>query len=440
MEKIRQYFEFDKLGTNFRKETIGGITTFLAMCYILFVNPQTLAAAGMDQNAVFVATALTAFFGTLYLGIVARYPLALAPGMGLNAFFAYTVVLTMGIPWQTALAAVFFSSTFFAILTLTGLREKIINAIPFDLKMAVASGIGFFIAFIGLKNAGIIVASEPTFVKLGNLHSPFVILDIFFLIVTIIMMMRKIHGAIFYGMILTTIVGIIIKEIPLPEQIIGSIPSLEPTFGAAFDTIFNHFSDQILTTDFFIVVFTFLFVDFFDCAGSLMAITQQAGLVKNNELPRAGRTLFGDSISGMLGAVLGTSTPTNYIEASSGVAAGARSGFAAVVTAMLFLVALFFAPVLHIVTNAVTAPALIIVGVLMTQSIGLIDWKRIEIAVPAFITIISMPLTYGIANGIALGFITYPITMVAIGKRKEVHPIMYVMAFVFLLNFIIGAE
>jgi AGZA family xanthine/uracil permease-like MFS transporter len=440
MNFIKNYFEFDKLGTNFRTEIMGGLTTFLAMCYILIVNPLTLKQAGMDYNAVFVATALAAIVGCLFMGIIARYPLALAPAMGLNAFFTFTVVLGMKIPWQTALTAVLVSSTFFALLTLTGLREKIINAIPVDLKHAVAAGIGLFITFIGFKNSGIIVANPATYVGLGDLHNPAVLLTILGLFVTVIMMVRKINGAVFYGMVITTIIGIIFKEIELPKQIIGSIPSLKPTFGVALDPLFNDFSGQILTKDFALVVFTFLFVDFFDCAGTLVAVSNQAGLVKDGKLPRAGRALFADSLAGITGAIFGTSTTTALMESSAGIAAGARSGFASVVTAFFFALSLFFSPILSIITSSVTAPALIIVGVLMAQSLVDIDWKKLEIAIPAFLTIISMPLTFGIANGIAMGFIFYPVTMVASGQAKKVHPIMYGMAVVFILNFIFRSE
>ncbi|MDF2557267.1 MAG: guanine permease [Bacillales bacterium] len=440
MNFIKKYFEFDELGTNFRKEIMGGLTTFLAMCYILVVNPLTLKEAGMDFNAVFVATALAAIVGSLFMGIIAKYPLALAPGMGLNAFFAFTVVLGMKIPWETALTAVLISSVFFALLTLTGLREKIINAIPTDLKHAVGAGIGLFITFIGFKNSGIIVANPATFVGLGDLHSAPVLLTILGLVVTIVMMLRKVNGAVFYGMVITTVVGIIFNQIELPKQIVSSIPSLKPTFGVALDPIFNDFAGQILTKDFAIVVFTFLFVDFFDCAGTLVAVANQAGFVKDGKLPRAGRALFADSLAGITGAIFGTSTTTAYIESSAGVATGARSGFASVVTALFFFLALFFSPVLSIVTAAVTAPALIIVGVLMAQSLTDISWNKLEIAIPAFLTIISMPLTFGIANGIAMGFIFYPITMVASGQAKKVHPIMYVLAVIFLLNFAFGGE
>lgn len=438
---IAKYFEFDELGTNFRTEIIGGITTFLAMCYILVVNPMTLGDAGMPVEAVFVATALATIIGTLFMGIFAKYPMAVAPGMGLNAFFAYTVVLGMGIPWETALTAVLISSTFFAILTVTGYREKIINAIPQDLKFAVAAGIGLFITFIGLKNAGIIVSDPATYVALGNLHDPNVILAIFGFVVTVVMMIRGINGAVFFGMVITTITGIAFGLIAMPTDIIAPIPSMAPTFGAALEPLFTDFADQILNKEFFIVVFTLLFVDFFDCAGTLVAVTNQAGLQKEDgSLPRAGRALFADSIAGITGAIFGTSTSTTYIESAAGVAAGARSGFSSVVVAGLFFLALFFSPLLAIITPAVTAPALVLVGILMSRALGKINWDKLEIAVPAFITIIAMPLTFGIANGIAMGFIFYPITMVAAGRRKEVNGIMWVMWVMFIIYFAIGVE
>lgn len=436
MNWIKSYFEFDKLNTNFKNEIVGGTTTFLAMCYILIVNPMTLADAGMDKGAVFVATALVTALGCFLMGMYAKFPIAVAPGMGLNAFFAYTVVLSMGMSWETALAAVFVSSTIFIILSLSGVREKIINAIPVDLKHATGVGIGLFIAFIGLKNAGIIVADEATFVALGDLSNPQVLLAVFGLIVTVIMVVRNISGAIFYGMIITTIVGIFFGLIAMPEQIMGPIPSLAPTLGAAIEPLT---SGVLLTKEFWIVVFTMLFVSFFDCAGTIVAVSNQCGLVKDNKLPRAEKALLADSIAGAAGALLGTSNTSAYIESSAGVAAGARSGFAAVVTGCLFLLALFFAPLLSIVTSAVTAPALIIVGVLMAQNLGEINWKRIEIAIPAFITIICMPLTFGIATGIALGFLFYPITMVACGRKKEVSPTMYILAVIFILFFIMTA-
>ncbi|WP_438312896.1 NCS2 family permease [Sporosarcina sp. FA9] len=441
---MKKYFEFDKLGTSYRQEIIGGLTTFLAMAYILVVNPLMLSldsvadlpeAMRMDKGAVFVATALAAAVGSLVMGIIARYPIGLAPGMGLNAFFAYTVVLTYGIPWQTALTGVLFSGLIFIILSLSGIREIIINAIPAQLKYAVGAGIGLFITFLGFQNAGIIVADPATLVTLGDLSQGPTLLAIFGLVLTVIMMVRKIKGAIFYGMIATTVVGMFAGLIDIPGKVIGKIPSVAPTFGVAFEPIFND-PASLFTVPFLIVVITFLFVDFFDTAGTLVAVANQAGLMKDNKLPRAGKALLSDSLATVTGAIFGTSTTTSYIESSAGVAAGARTGFAAVVTGLLFLLALFFSPLLMVITPHVTAPALVIVGVLMVSTLGNIEWKQFEIAVPAFLTIIAMPLTYSIATGIAMGFIFYPITMILSGRRKEVHPIMYGMWFIFLAYFI----
>ncbi|MGG3469123.1 NCS2 family permease [Neobacillus pocheonensis] len=439
---MHKYFEFEKLGTNYRREFIGGLTTFLAMAYILVVNPLTLSLASvkdfpadlrMDYGAVFVATALASALGSIIMGLLGKYPLALAPGMGLNAFFAYTVVLGSGIPWQHALGAVLISAVFFFILTLTGLREKIINAIPVDLKHAVGAGIGLFITFIGLQNAKIVVNNDATLVGLGDLTSPEALLAIFGIVVTVIMMTKGIKGAVFYGMVLTVIVGIIFGEIKMPNQVVDSVPSLAPTFGAAFSS----FGDSsFYTTAMLGIILTFLFVDFFDNAGTLVAVANQAGLMKDNKLPNAGRALLADSIASGVGAVLGTSTTTSYIESSAGVASGARTGFASLVTAGLFILSLFFFPLLSVVTAPVTAPALIIVGVLMVSSLGKIDWQKFEIAVPAFLTMIAMPLSYSIATGIAVGFIFYPITMIVKGRAKEINPIMYFFFVIFVLYFI----
>lgn len=436
---MKKYFHFDELGTSYKQEIIGGFTTFLAMAYILVVNPLTLTLADvsdlpehlrMDYGAVFVATAVSAAIGCFIMGIFANYPLALAPGLGLNAFFAYTVVLSHGSPWQHALAAVFLSSLFFFVLTLTGLREKLINAIPMELKLAVGAGIGLFIAYIGLKTAGIIIPSEATIVGLGNLKNPEVLLAIFGLIITVILMVRGFKGGVFYGMIITAVVGMIFGLVEIPKAIFSAPPSVAPTFGK----LFTAFTDpSFYTLSMLSVILTFLFVDFFDNAGTLVAVANQAGFVKNNRLPRAGRALISDSIASMIGAIFGTSTVTSYVESSSGVAAGARTGFASVVTGCLFLLALFVSPVLSVITSAVTAPALIIVGVLMASSLSQIEWGKLEIAIPSFLTMIMMLLTSSIATGIAVGFVFYPLTMILKGRVKEVHPIMYVFAVIFLL-------
>lgn len=431
---MKRYFGFEEHGTSYRQEIIAGITTFLAMAYILFVNPLILSDAGMDSGAVFTATALAAAIGTLVMGVVAKYPIALAPGMGLNAFFAYGVVLGMGIPWETALFGVFISGIIFIIITVTKLREVIINAIPAELKYAAAAGIGLFIAFIGLQNAEIIVADPVVVVALGNLASGAPLLAIFGVVITTIFMVIGFKGGIFYGMLITAVVGVFTGVAPMPEGVIGAIPSLEPTFMAAFSIDFS----EAFTGGLLVVILTFLFVDFFDTAGTLYAVANQAGFVKDNKLPRAGKALLADSSATVIGALLGTSTTTAYIESSAGVAAGGRTGFSSVTTAFMFVLALFFSPLLvtFMMAPSVTAPALIIVGILMASSLSRIDWNKFEIAVPAFLTILLMPLTYSIATGIAMGFIMYPVTMVAKGKAKEVHPIMYVLLVVFILYFV----
>ncbi len=443
--EMKKYFQFDELGTNYKREFIGGLTTFLAMAYILVVNPLQLTLADvenlpdamrMDHGAVFVATALAAAVGCFFMGMIAKYPIALAPGMGLNSFFAYTVILTMGIPWQTALSGVLASGVIFAILTLTGIREKIINAIPAELKFAVGAGIGLFITFIGLKNAGLIVADPNTYVALGDLTDGNTLLAVAGLFITVIFMVKGVRGGIFYGMIITAIIGMIAGLIAVPNAVFSSIPSVAPTFGVALEPYLNPVQSDIFTVQFLIVVLTFLFVDFFDTAGTLMAVANQAGFVKDNKLPRAGKALFADSLATITGALFGTSTTTSYIESTAGVATGARSGFAAVVTGVLFILALFFYPLLSVITSAVTAPALILVGVLMCGSLKNIEWNKLEVAVPAFLTIIMMPLTNSIATGIACGFIFYPITMLLTGNQKRIHPIMYGMFIIFVCYFI----
>lgn len=432
---MKDYFEFEKLGTSYKVEIIAGITTFLSMAYILFVNPSILSLStveglpdgvGMDPGAVFVATALAAAAGTFIMGIIAKYPVAQAPAMGVNAFFAYTVVLGMGIPWETALAGTLVSGLIFMLLVLTGVRENVINAIPKDLKLAVGAGIGLFIAFIGMQSAGIIVGSPATLVSLGNLTNPNTLLSIFGIVATVILILKKVKGSIFYGMVLTVIVGMIANLIDVPTQIVSSVPSIAPTFGVA---IFN--LNNIFTLDMIIVIITLLFIDFFSTSGTLVAVFNQTGLMKDGKLPRANKALFADASATTIGAVLGTSTTTSYIESTAGIAVGGRSGFTAVVTGICFLLALFFSPLLSVITGNVTAPALIIVGILMTSSLKEIDWKNFEVAVPAFFTMIMMPLTYSIETGIAIGFIFYPLTMVLKGNKKEVHPMMYGLAVIF---------
>ncbi|WP_018663233.1 NCS2 family permease [Heyndrickxia acidiproducens] len=428
---MQHFFQFQTRGTSYRQESIAGVTTFLSMAYILIVNPVVLSQSGMDKGAVFTATALASMIGTLLIGLLANYPIGIAPSMGLNAFFTFSVCLGMHVPWPTALAGVFVSGILFVILSLLKIREKIINMIPEDLKHAIVAGIGFFIAFIGLKNTGIVVANPDTIVSLGDMTSPGVMLAIFSFIVMLLLLVRGVQAGIFFGIVIATIAGMLTGLVPVPHTIVGSIPSLTPTFGKVFFHL-----DDLWNPDMIAVIFTFLFVAFFDTAGTLIAVAGQAGLMKHNEIPNAGRALLADSLAGVFGSILGTSTPATMVESSSGIAAGGRTGFTSIVISGGFAIALFFSPLLSVISTEVTSPALIIVGALMAMQIRVINWSRLEIAIPAFITIIMMPLTYSVATGIALGFILYPIAMLVLGKAKQVHPLMYVLFVAFVAYFV----
>ncbi|OUM85752.1 MAG: guanine permease [Bacillus thermozeamaize] len=430
---MERFFQLRQNGTTIRTEILAGLTTFMTMAYILVVNPAILGKdGGMDLGAVFVATALSSALGSLLMGLLANYPVALAPGMGLNAYFTYTVVLGMGVPWQTALGAVFISGFLFLLLTVTKVRETIINAIPTGMKHAVSGGIGLFIAFVGLKNAGIIVSNEATLVSLNaNLADPNVLLTFFGLIVTIFFLVRKVRGGIFYAMLTTAVVGMIAGVVPLPKGIVSAPPSIAPTF-LQLDIL------DALNMGLFTIIFAFLFVDLFDNTGTLVGVTNQAGFLKDGKLPRAGRALTADALASMGGSLLGTSTVTSYIESSAGVAAGGRTGLTAVATAGFFVLSIFFFPVVETVasTAAVTSPALIVVGVMMAASLKEIEWKEMAEAIPAFLTMMLMPLTFSIATGIALGFIAYPLAKLFAGQGRQVHPVMYVLGILFVLRFI----
>ncbi|MBF6189577.1 NCS2 family permease [Nocardia beijingensis] len=423
---------------------MAGTITFLAMSYVLAVNPAVLGDQGalgdkgIPMQAVFTATAVAAVFGTLVMGLWARYPIALAPGMGLNAFFAYTVVLGMGIPWQVALSGTFLSGAIFFVLAVTKVRERILNAIPMQLKLAVGAGIGLFVAFLGLKNAGIVVNSDATLVTLGDFTKGTTLLALFGLLVTVVFLVRGWHGAVLYGIVLTTIVGIVSGLVALPKGLFAAPKGLEQTFGQAIVHLPDAFTGQMV-----VVVLTMLFVDFFDASGTLIGVANQAGLLdEDGKLPRAASALAADSVGTMAGAVIGTSTTTAYVESTAGVSAGGRTGLTAVTTAGWFLVAMFCYPIFAVVAGSseVTAPALIVVGILMARSLGAIDWNRLEYSVPAFITIVMMPLTYSIANGLAMGMLLYPVVMVAKGRIKEVHPAMWALMLVFLGYFFFLAE
>lgn len=426
-EKLLSYFEIEKLGTTVRREILAGFTTFISMAYILFVNPTVLGASGMDEGAVFTATALASAIGCILMGVLARYPIGTAPALGINAFFAYSVCLGMGIPWETALAGVFVASLIFILITIFKLREMIIDAIPADLKYAISGGIGLFIAFLGLNEGGVIVSNESTLVGLGSLSVGSTWLTIFGLVVTAILLIRRVPGGIFIGMVASTILGLVTGLIPMPSQLVSAAPSLKPTFLVAL----KHIGD-INSLQMWVVVLTFLLVTFFDTAGTLVGLANQSGFMKDNKMPRVGKALASDSTAMLAGSLLGTSPVGAFVESSAGIAVGGRSGITAVTTGILFLFGLFFSPLLSVVTSQVTAPALIIVGVLMAQSLRQIEWGKLEIAIPAFLILIGMPLTYSISDGIALGFIFYPITMIAAKRGKEVSPIMYLLFFVFI--------
>ncbi|KRK80321.1 adenine adenosine cation symporter [Companilactobacillus nodensis DSM 19682 = JCM 14932 = NBRC 107160] len=426
---IEKLFHLQENGTTVIREVLAGLTTFVSMAYILFVNPQVLGDAGMNKGAVFTATALSAILGSVLMALLANYPIAIAPGLGDNAFFTYSVVLAMGIPWQTAMAGVFISSILFLILSLVKLREIVIDAIPHDLKLAMAAGIGIFIAFVGFQGGGLITGSKSTLVAMGSFTVPTTWLTIFGLIVTGGLMAKKVPGSIFIGMVLTTILGLVTKLIPLPTHIVSTIPSMKPTFGVGV----MHLGDIITKPQLWAVVLIFLLVAFFDTAGTLIGLASQAGFMKDNKMPRIGGALMADSISMLGGSVMGTTPTAAYVESSAGIAIGGRTGLTSLVVGVLFALAMFFSPLLTVVTSNVTAPVLIIVGILMAQSMKEIDWSKFEIAMPAFLTIVGMPLTYNISYGIAFGFLAYPLTMMAAGRRKEINPIMYILFFVFII-------
>jgi len=425
---LERYFQLSKNGTTVRTEVVAGATTFLAMAYIVFVNPGILSDAGMDAGAVFVATALAAALGTLIMGLWAKLPIAQAPGMGLNAFFAYSVVIAGGIPWQTALAATMVSGVIFLVLALTGVRRAIINAIPVQLKLAVGAGIGLFITFIGLKAAGIVVPSEATTVTLGSLSEPTTLLAIFGIVATAVLLAKGVRGAVFYGIVATSLLGLLTGIIAVPGAIVAAPPSIAPTFGAAFGA----FGD-LLSVELAIVIFIMLFVDFFDTAGTLIAVTKQANLLTpEGDLPNGNRALVSDAVATIAGGALGTSTTTSYIESSAGVGAGGRTGLTSVTTSILFLVTLFFSPLLGVVTAQVTAAALIMVGLMMAKPLGEIAWGEWEYGIPAFLVVVTMPLTYSIATGIALGLVMFPLLMVVRGRAREVSPTMYALGALFI--------
>ncbi|MFD6401617.1 NCS2 family permease [Nocardia sp. NPDC060249] len=442
--RIDGYFGISSSGSTFKREAMAGTVTFLAMSYVLAVNPSilgdegALGDKGIPMQAVFTATAVAAVFGTLVMGIWAKYPIALAPGMGLNAFFAYTVVLSMGIPWQVALSGTLLSGIIFFVLAITKVRERILNAIPLQMKFAVGAGIGLFVAFLGLKNAGIVVNSDATLVTLGDFTKGTTLLALFGLIVTVVFLVIGWHGAVLYGIVATTVLGMVTGLVGVPDGIAEMPKGLDQTFGQAIIHLPDAFTGQMI-----VVVLTMLFVDFFDASGTLIGVANQAGLLnKDGTLPRAASAMAADSVGTTAGAIIGTSTTTAYVESTAGVSAGGRTGLTAVTTAGWFLIAMFCYPIFSVVAGSaeITSAALIVVGILMARSLGDIDWQNLEYSVPAFITVIMMPLTYSIANGLAMGMIFYPIVMVAKGRIKDVHPAMWALMVLFLAYFFFLVE
>jgi adenine/guanine/hypoxanthine permease len=432
--RLNRFFKLTENSTTVRIELAAGLTTFLTMAYIIVVNPTILREAGVPFSGAVFATCVTAAAGTLIMGLVANYPFAVAPGMGLNAYFTYTVVKTMGVDWRVALGAVFISGVVFLVLTLVRIRALIVDAIPMSMKTAVAAGIGLFIAFIGLKNAGVIAPSPSTFVTLGNLGTKPVMLALCGLVITGALISLRIRGATLIGILAVTLGAIILGLAPFPPRVVDV-----PEWRATFLQLNLQGALKLGLLD---VIFVFLFVDLFDTIGSLMALGQQAGyLTPDGHMPRVNRALFADASATIVGSLLGTSTAVTYIESATGVSEGGRTGLVAVVVAVLFLAAMFFSPVIGAIPPVATAPALIVVGSLMIRAMVDLKWDDATESIPAFVTIIAMPLTFSIANGLAIGFILYALLKLLTGRVREASPLVYVLAALFVARYIyLGAE
>lgn len=429
---LEKFFNLKQNHTTVKTEILAGLTTFMTMAYILAVNPDILSATGMDKNALFTATALSALIATLVMALFAKLPFALAPGMGLNAFFAFTVVLGMGHTWQFALTAVFLEGIIFLILTFFNIRELIVNSIPISLKHAISAGIGLFIAFIGLQNAGIIVNNDAVLVGLGEMGSPAVLIALGGIILTAVLLSLKVKGALLIGIFTATLAGLPFGVTKMPE---GSLVDLPPSIAPIF--LKFEFS-EIFTFDMMIVLFTFLFVDMFDTVGTLVGVSSKAGMLdKDGKVPRVKQALFADAIGTTAGAMLGTSTVTTYVESASGVAEGGKTGLTSLSTAVLFALALFLAPLFLMVPAAATAPALVLVGFFMMTPILNINFGDYTESIPAFIAIVIMPLTYSIAEGIVFGMLSFVLLKLLTGKTKDLTVVMVVLAILFVLKFFI---
>jgi len=424
---LERYFRLKENQTSIRAEFLGGVTTFITMAYIVVVNPQILAKAGMPVDGVVFATCIASAAATLVMGLYANYPIALAPGMSLNAYFTYSVCLAMHVPWQTALGVIFFSGVFFLILTVSRVREQIVNGIPDCLKHSTAAGIGMFIAFVGLRNANLVVANPATFVSLGSFSNREAQMACAGLVIMLILMTRKITGAILIGVLATTLLGIFRGMAAWPKHIFSL-----PHPSATWLKLDLHGAMRLGLLE---IIFVFLFVDLFDNVGTLLGVCEQGRFVKDGKIPRVGRALVSDAVGTILGALTGTSTVTSYIESAAGVAAGARTGLSNVFVAGLFLVAAFFAPLAAAIPGYATAPALIVVGALMTESIGRVAWGDVTEAIPAFVTLLATPLTFSIATGLSLGLISYTLVKVAAGKFREVSPVIWILTVLFIIRY-----
>jgi adenine/guanine/hypoxanthine permease len=425
---INRYFGLAANQTSVKQEMLGGLTTFVTMAYIVLVNPQILAEAGMPPEGVVFATCLSAAVATLVMGLYANYPIALAPGMSLNAYFTYSVCLTMHIPWRTALAVVFFSGVLFLILTVTRIREQIVNGIPDCLKHSTAAGIGMFIAFVGLRNAKLVVANPATFVGLGSFANKEVQMACLGLAITLVLMARRLHGAILLGIVAATILGMI-RGISRWPATLFAMPHPSATF------LQLDFRGAV-HLGFLEILFAFLFVDLFDNVGTLVGVCEQGGFIKDGKIPRVGRVLLADSVGTIFGALTGTSTVTSYIESAAGVATGARTGLSNVAVAALFLLAMFCSPLATAIPGYATAPALILVGVLMSQSLAFVRWHDFSDALPAFITMVATPLAFSIATGLSLGLISYTVVKLAAGKFQEINALVWILTVLFILRYV----
>jgi AGZA family xanthine/uracil permease-like MFS transporter len=426
---FEKYFKLKENGTNIRTEVIAGITTFLTMAYILAVNPSILSATGMDASALFTSTAIAAIIGTLVMALWAKLPFALAPGMGLNAFFAFTVVLGMGYSWEFALTAVLIEGIIFILLTAFNIREAIVDAIPQSLKTAISAGIGLFIAFIGLQNAGIIINNDATLVHLGEITSGTALLGLIGIVITSVLVIKKVKGDLLIGIIATAIIGI-----PMGITQFNGLASLPPSIEPIF---FKFDFSQALSFDMLIVVFTFLFVDIFDTLGTLVGVSSKAKMLdKDGKIPNAKKAFMADALGTTFGAMLGTSTVTTYVESAAGVSEGGRTGMTSLITALCFVVALFFAPIFIAIPGAATAPVLVLVGLFMLTPIKDLDLSDYSESIPAFICIITMPLAYSIAEGITLGLLSYVLINMLTGKFSKLTIPMYILAVLFVLKYL----